>query len=94
MTDARSVFDHLKKKGSRSWYDAGAYDSYAGDILTQEMPMTDVFKSFMEDGKYALHQTVKDMEPEEHPKTPQTSRLVNILLLASCFVTVKVHGRL
>ena len=32
------------------------------DIFTKEMPITDLFKSFLEGSKYALHQTVKEAE--------------------------------
>ena len=38
------------------------------DILAQEMPMTEVFKSFLEGGIFAVHQTCKQTEQEEHRK--------------------------
>ena len=38
------------------------------DILAQEMHMTEVFKSFLEGGIFAVHRNFKEAEQEEHRK--------------------------
>ena len=41
------------------------------DILTKEMHMTNVCKSFLESGKYEMHQTIKEAEHEEQVEKPR-----------------------